>query len=852
MLQKWFSRMVHCLGFVFFLAGIWVLYRELGGHHFQDVKRHFSAFPKAPLLLAALCTALNYFVLTGYEWLGLRYLKKPLKYRSILFASFIANALGNNVGAVAFSGAAIRYRMYSSWGLSAFETAQIIAFYSVSFCVGLVLILGTAFLFAPAQVLSFLPFNAEAAHGLGILFAAAAMAYAASCHFFKKPFEFKGWCFQLPSLKTACGQAGFSLMDWMLASGVLYVLLPTGHGMSYPVFLSLFLVGQILGMVSQVPAGLGVFEAVLMASLSKSVPVDQLFVSLLYYRLIYYLLPLFMALLFLGVFEFQNLRKHLKAAGSTLGQALTSFAPHILSFSVFIAGAVLLFSGATPAVGSRLALLDKFLPLPAIEFSHFLGSLVGVLLLFLARGIQRRLDAAYYLTLILLVFGMIFSILKGFDYEEAVILFVMFLLIVPCRAFFYRKASLFGEAFSSTWIFSILMVVSASIWLGFFAFKHINYSHDLWWDFSLKGDASRFMRAVVGMVVFSAIFAMSNLLRTASAKVQLPTAEDLDKAGPLILASKDINAYFALMGDKNFLFSDNGKAFIMYAVHGKSWVVLGDPIGDEACWLDLVTRFRSLVDRHGGIPVLYEVLSEHLPLYLDVGFALIKIGEEARVSIKNFTLEGSSRKDFRNSQRRLEKEGVSFEVISQEKTLLYFAELKSISDAWLEKKNTQEKGFSLGFFSEDYLKHFPIAIMKHQGRMVAFANMLLGAEKEEMSIDLMRYDPRTSPNGAMDYLFTQLILWGQKEGYEWFNLGMAPLSGLENREFAPLWNKFGAFIFSRGEHFYNFEGLRDYKEKFGPVWRPKYIALPGGFSVPRVLADIASLNSGGLKGIFSK
>ena len=101
-------------------------------------------------------------------------------------------------------------------------------------------------------------------------------------------------------------------------------------------------------------------------------------------------------------------------------------------------------------------------------------------------------------------------------------------------------------------------------------------------------------------------------------------------------------------------------------------------------------------------------------------------------------------------------------------------------------------------------------------------------------------------------IFTQIMLWGKSEGYKWFNMGMAPLSGLENRHLAPLWNRVGTYIFKHGEHFYNFQGLRQYKDKFNPEWKPKYLVCPGGLALPRILANIASITSGGIKGIIVK
>jgi phosphatidylglycerol lysyltransferase len=178
-------------------------------------------------------------------------------------------------------------------------------------------------------------------------------------------------------------------------------------------------------------------------------------------------------------------------------------------------------------------------------------------------------------------------------------------------------------------------------------------------------------------------------------------------------------------------------------------------------------------------------------------------------------------------------------------------DLKIISDSWLKEKNTPEKGFSLGFFETEYLKRFPAGIVRKDGKIIAFANIWQGAEKNEISIDLMRYNTDAARD-VMEYLFIQIMLWGKAQGFQWFNLGMAPLSGLEDRALAPFWNRLGAFVFRHGENFYNFQGLRQYKDKFDPVWQPRYIACPGGMVLPRILANLAALISGGTKGILAK
>jgi phosphatidylglycerol lysyltransferase len=289
----------------------------------------------------------------------------------------------------------------------------------------------------------------------------------------------------------------------------------------------------------------------------------------------------------------------------------------------------------------------------------------------------------------------------------------------------------------------------------------------------------------------------------------------------------------------------------MYAVEGRSWIAMGDPVGPDLRWPELIWEFRELSDRYGGRTVFYEIGHQHLHLYLDLGLSLLKLGEEARVPLTAFSLEGGVRKGLRYTNRKLEKEGCRFEVIQPESVAALPDELKSISDAWLAEKSTAEKGFSLGFFQPDYIRRCPVALVIRNERIVAFANLWTGAQMEELSLDLMRYLPE-APEGVMEFLFICLMLWGKEQGYRWFNLGMAPFSGLENRALAPLWNRLGAFVFRHGEHFYNFKGLRQYKEKFDPQWRPKYLASPGGLAWPQILANLATLISGGVKGVVAK
>ena len=344
---------------------------------------------------------------------------------------------------------------------------------------------------------------------------------------------------------------------------------------------------------------------------------------------------------------------------------------------------------------------------------------------------------------------------------------------------------------------------------------------------------------------------MARLMSPAKPKIIETPEDEMSRIEAIVNISPKTYSCLAMLGDKSFLFSNEGNAFIMYGVEGRSWICMGDPVGKEDEYPELIWRFRETADKYHGWSVFYEVSTDQLPLYLDLGLSFFKLGEEARINLGNFTLEGGDRKDIRYMVRKLEKDGYYFQIASRQDIPQILPDLKTISDEWLSEKNTAEKRFSMGFFDETYIKFFPAAVVKRGDKIIAFSNLWTGFGKEELSVDLMRFSP-DAPDGVMKYLFTQIMLWGKSEGYQWFNLGMAPLSGLENRSLAPLWNRVGTYMFKHGEHFYNFQGLRQYKDKFNPEWKPKYLVCPGGLALPRILANIASITSGGIKGIINK
>ncbi|HZN33424.1 MAG TPA: bifunctional lysylphosphatidylglycerol flippase/synthetase MprF [Pirellulaceae bacterium] len=849
---SWLARLRPWLGplvaVVVFAAAIVLLRQELKHHSWRQIMREVGAVPPQRIALAIGLTALNYVVLSGYDALAVRYVKHPLRPTQILLGSFVGYAMSHNLGWM-LGGTTSRYRLYSTWGFSAVEIIKLFAILGLTFWSGYCFLAGVVFLLDPLPMPPQLHLPLASTFWLGPILLGMLAVYLVACAI-GRPIVIRGWRIELPALTLALGQIAVASCDLLLASAVMYVLLPAGMAISYWRFANVVLLALASAIISHVPGGVGVLELVVVKLVAPDDPA-ALVGGLLAFRAIYYLLPLMTALGLLGGHELIVHREQAHGLVTRLGQFFPHIAPRLLAFACFIAGVVLLLSGVTPGEDSRLDWLERFLPLGVLEASHFLGSVVGVVLLLLARGLQRRLDSAYWLAIVLLAAGIAASLLKGFDFEEAVYLALMLAALLPCRRHFYRKSSLLSERFSPQWTVAVLLVLVCALGLALFAFERVEYSNELWWKFAFTASAPRTLRALagVGIAVFS--IALARLLRAKPKPPAAPTPAELVEATQLARRSPRTYAQLVGLGDKSLLFSEDRQGFLMFAEEGRSWVVLGDPVGPDEVAEELAWEFRELCDAGGRWPVFYQVETERLPVYIELGLSILKLGEEARVPLAGFSLEGRERKSLRHTCTRLEREGCTLEVVEPPLAEPLLNELAAISDDWLRRKNTREKGFSLGFFERGYVRQSAVALVRQSDRVVAFANVLRGGDKEELSVDLMRFADG-APGGAIDYLFAQLMLRGHEESYRWFNLGVAPLAGVEGHSLAPAWNRFAEIVYRHGEHFYNFQGLRDYKDKFDPVWTPKFLACPGGLRLPMILTNLATLISGGPKGLVGK
>ncbi|WP_421163756.1 bifunctional lysylphosphatidylglycerol flippase/synthetase MprF [Aeromonas dhakensis] len=830
-------------------AALVVLYRLTHLWHWHDIRLAIWSLPLPLLGGALLLTLLSYGCLCCYDMLAVYALGKRLPWQQVGVTSFIAYTFSNTLGFALLTGSSVRYRIYSALGLNTGEVARIILFCSVTFFLGLLAWGGSALLVGQATtLLPDWPLWADQllnlAGGLALL---AVLGYL----FWPKPvLVWRGHELVLPVFRTRLLQLLVALLDWMAAAAVLYVLLPA-DSVSYPVLLSAFVLASFLGVLAHVPGGIGVFEASMSLLLAKYLPVDKLLASLLLYRCIYYVLPFLCALL---LFTSQELLQQ-KARWSRLQgimSAVREFLPALISLGAFAAGSLLLCSGMIPTMRGRIEMFLQVLPLHLLELSHVLGSVSGVLLILLARSLYRRHDAAFRITQLLLGLGMIFSLLKGFDWESALLLGLFLLIITPCRSLFYRKGSLLHAQFTPGWLISVGAVLLGALWLLLFSYRQVEYDHALWFHFSPHGAASRGLRAMGSVVAVLAVVGVAQLLAPLRVSGRKPEPDELARAHALVLREGGGHGYLAQLGDKSLLFHPGGEAFLMYGVEGNGWIVMGDPIGQSELIEELLWQFRELCDQHDASPVFYQVSARYLPLYLELGLIPFKLGEEAIVDLAAFELAGSRLRNLRQSHAKGKREGLSFEVVAPECVPALLPRLKEVSDTWLQSKQGKEKGFSVGSFEPAYLSLSPAALVWHEGQIVGFANLWVSDNKASLSIDLMRYSLDTGTAPIMDFLFVELLLWGKGEGYASFNLGMAPMSGFNDHPLSGYWTKLGNTIFTRGSRFYNFQGLRRYKEKFSPDWEPRYLLCASKLVLPRVLTNLISLISRGPFGLIKK
>jgi phosphatidylglycerol lysyltransferase len=525
----WRAALTPILNLALFAVALWAVNRILAAYRYEEIVRALAAVPAGVMGLALAISAAAYLALIGYDYLAFRFVGRPLPVRTMLIPSFVAWAVSNTAPASVLTGGGLRYRLYAGLGLTPADAAAVAAFNVVTYLVGLLALVGLVLLLHPSTGLVAAGWLGLSGRTLGGLLLLAVAAYLVATRVRREPVPLLRWRLPLPPFGLALGQLGVSTLDWLLSSGALYVLLAGVAPVPYLDFLAAFLLAQMATQLLPLPGGIGVFEAVVLLLRPRSAAVPSLLAALLLYRVAYYLLPLLAAGGLIAVREVAGVRRRGQSLPSVLG-ALTGIAPHALAFLTFLAGALLVLTGAVPTDQRRVAWLAGVLPLAAMEVSHFLASVVGSVLLILAWGLERRIRLAYRATQVLFSLGIALTLFRSLDLPLALLQALTLVMLHAAAPEFPRPNSLLREPLPVGWQVAIAAVLAMTVWVGLVVYRHQAYAAQLWWRFALDGDAPRSLRAFVGMTVGVLLFVLARLLARRARSA--PAGAHEDHVGP--------------------------------------------------------------------------------------------------------------------------------------------------------------------------------------------------------------------------------------------------------------------------------------------------------------------------------
>jgi phosphatidylglycerol lysyltransferase len=297
-------------------------------------------------------------------------------------------------------------------------------------------------------------------------------------------------------------------------------------------------------------------------------------------------------------------------------------------------------------------------------------------------------------------------------------------------------------------------------------------------------------------------------------------------------------AYFALLPDKLYFFSDSGNAVIAYKTVGANAIAMGDPIGDQTEFLKLLSAFLEYCDLNGWACAFHQARPKYLGLYETHNLKRLKIGEEAVVPTAEFSLEGHEMKRLRSTLARFEREGYRTEVLSPPHDAALLRRLREISDEWLALGKRRERTFTVGYFDEALLQECDIMVAPApDGQIVAFASIIPSYNMPEGNFDMVRYSGEL--HGLSDFLHVALIKYFREQGRPGMNLGLAPFSGIERGEARSPVGRAMRLLYSYGGFLFRAKGLREFKGKFRPRWEPRYLIFGSDLELPGIALAVA-------------
>jgi phosphatidylglycerol lysyltransferase len=524
-------------------------------------------------------------------------------------------------------------------------------------------------------------------------------------------------------------------------------------------------------------------------------------------------------------------------------------------------GLLNLYSLFKPGLPQRTQLLQEVFPLALLHLSRFATLLLGLALVITSLNLYRRKKRAYQFAIALSALSVLFHLIKGLDYEEATLSGLVLILLVVSRSSFTVGSSAPTLRSAARGLGLAVAITLAYGITGFWFLDRREFGVDFTVADSVRrtfrfitfaGDtplvphtrhARWFLDSLYLLAAVIPTYALFAFFRPIVYKYSILPQERARAARIIATYGRSSSDYFKSWPDKSYFFSRSGNCFIAYRVAANMAVVLGDPVGPEQEIEETIRAFEDSCRDNDWRLAFYQASEDYLPVYERLGFRKLKVGDDAIVDLKEFSLEGKGRRAFRSTINQLEKSGVHIERVEPPIPENILREVKEVSDEWLQIPGRRERGFTLGMFEPAYISSTPIfAAVNSSGRMLGFVNIIPSYRKGEATIDLMRRR-NDAPHGIMDYLFVKLFLDRKAEGFERFSLGMAPMAGFQETEQPSREERAVHYFFQHLNFLFSFTGLRHYKAKFASYWEPKYVVYRNVLDLPRVAIALGRVST---------
>jgi phosphatidylglycerol lysyltransferase len=351
-----------------------------------------------------------------------------------------------------------------------------------------------------------------------------------------------------------------------------------------------------------------------------------------------------------------------------------------------------------------------------------------------------------------------------------------------------------------------------------------------------------FMDSLTMVSVASVGYGLASLFQPLRARLANQSAQRRKARRLLELYGGDSEDFFKLWPhDKHYFFSANQTSGIAYRVQRGVLVTVGDPFGQSSEVPALLSEFEDFCRLNDWRPAFVHTAPHLTRAYKEAGYTLQKIGEEAIVSLDTFTTVTARKKYFRQIRNRFKKAGYTVELLSPPHSTAVMTQIGNISNAWTRQPGRAERGFLMGWYNEPYIQQCRLAVLKDaDGTIQGFINQIESFDPDEANFDFLRHSSK-APSNSNDYLLMEFAAVLYKQGFKRLNMGLCPLSGLDMRdESRKVINTALQFVYSNGDRFYSFNGLRRFKAKYEPQWESRYVAYKGG--IPNFSRAIIALD----------